>query len=224
MTAHRYRLEEESFANASFRWITRDRRHIGRVMKNADGSFTGIIGQVQATGSSWDDAMNHIVARVENIDISELTDRLVRVKPIQERTQATLAWLTSHAETTGGRLSFNNSDLARAAGWARPNRALGNLMSRLDLCCAKAGLPAIGCAADKTFKDAWQRPGEKRVQHDWSFPVELMQRRAKSHRWTRDDFERINRESRALKIGTAYLAWDDYMAKHEARIRDWAHQ
>jgi hypothetical protein len=46
-----------------------------------------------------------------------------------------------------GQLNFNNTDLARAAGWPRPNQALGNLVSRLDLCCAKAGLPAIGCAA-----------------------------------------------------------------------------
>ena len=95
-------------------------------------------------------------------------------------------------------------------------------MSRLDLCCAKAGLPAIGCAAAATFKNAWQRPGEQRVQFDWDFPVELMQRRAKAHRWTRADFERIGRESRALLTGQAFLAWDEMMAKHEARVRKWA--
>jgi hypothetical protein len=49
-----------------------------------------------------------------------------------------------------------------------------------------------------------------------------MQRRAKNHRWTKDNFDRINRESRALLTGSAYLAWDDYMAKHEAQIREWA--
>jgi hypothetical protein len=31
-----------------------------------------------------------------------------------------------------------------------------------------------------------------------------------------------SQESRALLIGSAYLAWDDYMAKHESRIREWA--
>jgi hypothetical protein len=133
-----------------------------------------------------------------------------------------LTWLTNHAEANNGRLIFSNTDLARAAGWPRPNQALANLVSRLDLCCAKTGLPAIGCAADKTFKNAWSRPGEQRVQHDWGFPVEVMQRRSKAHRWTHADFERIGRESRALLIGSAYLAWDDYMAKHESRIREWA--
>jgi hypothetical protein len=81
-------------------------------------------------------------------------------------------------------------------------------------------LPAIGCTADETFKDAWQRPGEQRVQFDWNFPVELMQRHAKSHRWTRDDFERIGRESRALLTGQAFLASDEMMAKHEASVRE----
>ncbi len=224
MTAPRYRLEEPGYANASFRWINCDRKRVGRVMKNADDSFTGIVGRVQAQGSSWEDAKNRVVAEVEGISVSELTNELVQVRPVQERTQAILAWLANHAEDNDGRLNFTNTDLASAAGWPRPNQALGNLVSRLDLCCAKAGLPAIGCAAENTFKDAWQRPGENRVQHDWDFPVELMQRRAKSHRWTRDDFERINRESRALLIGSAYLAWDEYMTKHEAQIKDWAHR
>jgi hypothetical protein len=183
-----------------------------------------VIGRVQAVGSSWEDAKNQVVAVVEGISVSELTSDLVRVKPVQERTQAILTWLSNHADANGGRLVFDNTDLARAAGWPRPNQALGNLVSRLDLCCAKVGLPAIGCAAANTFKDAWQRPGENRVQHHWSFPVELMQRRAKPHHWTRDDFDRINQESRALLIGSAYLAWDEYMAKHEARVKDWAYR
>ena len=151
-------------------------------------------------GLSWEDAKNQVVAAVEGIDASALTSELVSVRPVQQRTQAISTWLANHAEATDGRLNFNNGDLARAAGWPRPNQALGNLLSRLDLCCAKAGLPAIGCTAHKTFKDAWQRPGEQRVQFDWDFPVEQMQRRAKAHRWTRADFQRIGRESRALRL------------------------
>jgi hypothetical protein len=216
----RYQLRDDGYA--SFRWITRGKQRVGRVTKNADGSFTGIIGRAQVPGAGWEDAKNQAVAEVEGIPVSKLNHELVTVRPVQERTQAILTWLTNHAETNDGRLHFNNTDLAHAAGWPRPNQALGNLLSRLDLCCCKAGLPAIGCAAAKTFKGAWGRPGEQRVRHDWSFPVELMQRRAKSHRWTRDDFERIGRESRALLIGTAYLAWDDHMAKHEAQISEWA--
>jgi hypothetical protein len=216
----RYRLKDDGYP--TFKWIYQGSERRGRVISNADGSFTGRIGTVEAEGQSEHDALNQVVAAVEGIDVSELNHELVNIKPVQERTQAILTWLTNHAEANGGRLAFNNTDLARAAGWPRPNQALGNLVSRLDLCCARAGLPALGCAADHTFKDAWSRPGENRVHYDWDFPVELMQRRAKSHRWTRADFERINRESRALLTGSAWMGWDEYMAKHEAKIKEWA--
>jgi hypothetical protein len=218
----RYRLKDDGYP--SYQKIMRGKDWVGRVNKNADGSFTGIIGRVEAPGTSWVDAMHQVVAKVEGLDASEISRELVSVKPVQERTQAILNWLANIAEAANGHPHFTNTDLAHAAGWQRPNRALGNLVSRLDLCCFRAGLPAIGCAAENTFKDAWHRPGANRVQFDWSFPVELMQRRAKSHRWTRDDFERIGRESRALLTGSAYLAWDDEMAKHETRIRDWAEE
>jgi hypothetical protein len=217
----RYNLKDDGYS--TFQWIMRGREKVGRVIKNADGSFIGIIRGFSVPGSSWEDAKNQVVAAVEGIDASALTSELVSVRPVQQRTQAILTWLANHAEATDGRLNFNNGDLARAAGWPRPNQALGNLVSRLDLCCAKAGLPAIGCTAHKTFKDAWQRPGEQRVQFDWDFPVEQMQRRAKAHRWTRADFERIGRESRALRTGQAFLAWDEMMAKHEAQIKEWSH-
>ena len=108
-TTGRYRLKDDGYD--SFQWIVRGRDKIGRVMKNADGSFTGIIRRVQAQGNSWADA------EVEGIDLSELRDDLVEVKPVRERTQAILAWLTNHAEANDGRLNFTNTDLAHAAGW-----------------------------------------------------------------------------------------------------------
>ncbi len=216
VTSGRYRLKDDGYP--SFQWIVRGRDRVGRVIKNADGSFTGIIRQVQAQGNSWADALNQVVAEVEGIDLSELGGELVEVKPVRERTQAILAWLINHAEANDGHLAFNNTDLAQAAGWPRPNQALGNITSRLDLCCAKAGLPPISCAADKSFRDAYANRG----QRDWDFPIEQMRRRAKSHLWTKDDFEQINRENRALLIGSAYLAWGDYIAKHEAKLKEWA--
>ena len=219
MTASRYRLRDDGYP---FRWIVRGRDRVGRVVRNADGSFTGIW-PVQAPGRSWEDALDQVVAVVEGVDVSDLTNELVQVKPVQERTQAILAWLIDHAEANDGLLTFTNTDLARAAGWPPPNQALGNLVSRLDLCCAKTGLPSIGCAAAKTFKDAWSRPIQN-ASDAWCFPVELMQRRAKSHRWTREDFERIGRESRALLIGSAHHAWDDFIIKHEAAVQSWAHR
>jgi hypothetical protein len=44
----------------------------------------------------------------------------------------------------------------------------------------------------------------------------------KAHRWTEADFEKIGRESRALKVG-ARKAWDDEFASNAARIKKWAY-
>lgn len=214
----RYQLKDDGYA--SFQWIVRGKDRVGRVHRNADGSFIGIIGRVQAPGSSWEDAKNQVVAEVEGIPIPELNHELVSVTPIQQHTQAILTWLTNQAESNGGRLHFTNTDLADAAGWQGPNQALGQLVSRLDLCCYKANLPSIGCAAEATFPNAWK----PRPTRSFVFPKEIMVRRAKAHRWTRSDFERIGRESRALMIGSGRVAWDDEFAKHEARIKEWAYQ
>ena len=215
----RYTLRDDGYA--SLQWIIQTRKKIGRVVKNADGSFTGIIRGFSATGSSWDDAKNQVVAEVEGCDVSELTGSMVSVRPVQERTKAILAWLTNHAASNGGHLHFNNTDLAVAAGWQRPNQALGNLVSRLDLCCFKAGLPSIGCAAEATFKNAWQ---DSYNHPDWSFPVERMQLRARQHHWTRTDFELLQQESLGLLVGSAHLAWLEVLAKHEARLKEWSQQ
>lgn len=213
----RYRLKDDGYS--SFRKIMRGRDLIGRVHENADGSFTGFIGHVQVPGSSWEDAMNQVVAEVEGIPVSKLNHELISVAKMKECTQAVLTWLTNHAESNAGHLHFTNTDLAHAAGWPVPNQALGNLVSRLDLCCCMAGLPSIGCAAERTFDRAWQDP-----DHDWEYPVELMQRRAKSHHWTRDDFARLQRENLGLVTGLAPKAWGEYMAKHESRVKAWAYQ
>jgi hypothetical protein len=80
----RYQLKDDGYA--SFQWIVRGKDRVGRVIKNADGSFTGIIGRVQVPGSGWEDAKNQVVAEVEGCDVSELTGSLVTVRPVQERT------------------------------------------------------------------------------------------------------------------------------------------
>jgi hypothetical protein len=216
-----YRLKDEGYP--SFQWIVRGREKIGRVLKNGEDSFTGIIGRVRANGTSWNAAMNQVVAEVEGLDVSELNPELIAVKPVQERSNAILHWLRNQAAANAGQLTFTNNDLAQAAGWSKPNQALGNLVSRLDLCCFKAGLPSIGCAAKATFAGAWE--GERHLD-DWgfNFPVERMQRRAKTHRWTDEDFDRIQRESLALLTGSAASAWKEALAKHAAKIKEWAHQ
>jgi hypothetical protein len=150
----RYRLKDDGYP--TFQWIVCGRDKVGRVSKNADGSFTGIIRGIEVTGcGSWNDALNQLVAKVEGLSVSELGSDLVQVKRTQEQTKIILQWLKNSAKANGGRLIFTNEDLAHVLGWSKPNRQLGSLVSRLDLCCFKAGrLPPIGCAAEDRIRMA----------------------------------------------------------------------
>lgn len=219
----RYELRDDGYS--TFQKITRDKKQIGRVTKNADGSYIGSIGNVQIPGSSREDAMNRVVAEVEGIPVHKLNHELIVIPKLQESTRAILIWLANHAESNDGHLHFTNDDLARVAGWAKSTqrRPLGEIINRLDFCCCKIGLPSIGCAAEKPFARAWQNNGKGHYLYDdFEYPVELMQRRAKSHRWTRADFERLQRESLALPTGSASKVWADYWVKHGAKIKEWA--
>jgi hypothetical protein len=210
----RYKLRDGGYP---FRKIMDGKNCIGRVDENSDGSFTGRIRGFSASGSSWEDAFNAVVAAVEGIAVSELTDALISIKKSQQHTQTILNWLINNAEANDGQLCFTNTDLAHVIGWPQANPALGQLISRLDWCCFRTGLPSIGCAAEETFADAW----EPHANHNLVIPKEVMVRRAKTHRWTGADFEKIGRESRALKTG-ARKAWDDEFARNAARIMEWA--
>jgi hypothetical protein len=55
----KYRLKDDGYS--SFRWIMRGKTRVGRVTKNTDGPFSGIIGRVEAVGDTWNDAMNRVV-------------------------------------------------------------------------------------------------------------------------------------------------------------------
>jgi hypothetical protein len=211
----RYRLRDDGYP---FRKIMDGKTWIGRVDTNADGSFTAGIRGFSASGSSWEDAFNAVVAAVKGIAVSELTDALISINKSQQHSQTILAWLTNNAEANDGQLCFTNADLSHVIGWPSNNQAIGQLVSRLDFCCYSADLPAIGCAAEETFADAWA----PKANHGFEFPKEVMVRRAKGHRWTEADFEKIGRESRALKIG-ARKAWDDEFASNAARIKKWAY-
>jgi hypothetical protein len=81
---------------------------IGRVDENSDGSFTGRIRGFSASGSSWEDAFNAVVAAVEGIAVSELTDALISIKKSQQHTQTILNWLINNAEANDGQLCFTN--------------------------------------------------------------------------------------------------------------------
>jgi hypothetical protein len=194
----------------------RGRDNAGRVEKNSDGSFTGIMGRVRVNGNGWDDAMHQVVAEVDGLAISDLV-KVIPFRPVQEHTNAILDWLANNAEANTGHPQFKNEDLAHIIGWDNGwGRAVGNLVSRLDFCCYKIGLPSIGCAAETVFPNAWHSSDPS-----WDYPLDRMKRRAGTHRWSHGDFERLKRESMAMAIGTGHLAWKDEEAKHWAKIRNW---
>jgi hypothetical protein len=57
-------------------------------MKNVDDSFTGIVGRVQAQGSSWEGAKNQVVAEVEDRDAAQY--RVARAHRIRSTPSLTL--------------------------------------------------------------------------------------------------------------------------------------
>jgi hypothetical protein len=214
----RYRLKDDGYP--TFKWIYQGNQRRGHVTRNADGTFTGRIGTVLAHGQSEDDAFHQVWAEVDGLDVSELRREVLHPKKVQTDTEAVIDWLSRNAAEHGGRLSFTNISLANAIGKRKPDQALGNLVSRLDFACYLTGLPTLGCAADETFKGAWQR--QENYNRSWDFPVGQMRRRAKTHHWTDADFDRIRYETQRLTSGSAPLAWREEFAKREARIKAWA--
>jgi hypothetical protein len=189
--------------------------HVGWVYKEADG-FRAKIAKLEVHSPSQADAFQRVVAKHTGQDITSIfknSDNFLDIKKVQAYTEMILSWLKDHCRD--GVLSFTNTDLAQAIGKEKPDRVLGSLMSRLDFCCYLAGLPALGCAADRTFEEAWNK-GE--------WPLELMKRVAKAHRWTAGDFERIRHETQRLTVMVGHLVWKDELAKHKAHVMEWAHK
>jgi hypothetical protein len=212
----RYRLQDAGYA--TLKRIHQGKERRGHVTRNSDGVYTARIGTVEVQAPSEADAFRHVVAKVEGLDVSEIRHDVLHQKKVQADTEIILDWLKTNAAKHGGRLAFSNNDLAHAIGKRKPDRALGNVVSRLDFGCYLTGLPALGCAAEETFRGAWQQ----RQNRSWDFPVELMQRRAKTHRWSAADLDRVRHETQRMIGGRAHLVWNEEIAKHEAGIRTWA--
>jgi hypothetical protein len=213
-----YRLKDDGYA--TLKKICYGKTVVGHVFKDATG-FRAVIGKSEAHSPTETEAFQQVLAQHLGQEVSSIVENsndFLRMKKIQAHTQIILSWLKDNCRD--GKLSFTNTDLAKALGKKKPDRPLGNLISRLDFACYAARLPPLGCAAKETFKDAWQqREGYNR---GWDFPVEQMQRAAKAHRWSAGDFERILHETQRLTTGMGHLAWKDEFAKHEARIKEWA--
>lgn len=139
---------------------------------------------------------------------------------IQTRTKSLIAWLKEAASNNDGIIPlFTNEDAAAAIGLSdmqKYGRTHGNVQSRIDFACYRAGLPPLGLAADKPFDLAWSQ--EHRA---WAFPIDAMQRAAQLREWADHDFDNIQQEIELLP-GQAHLIWDEALAKEEEAIRAWA--
>lgn len=138
----------------------------------------------------------------------------------QTRTIAFITWLKNSASNNGGVIpSFTNEQAAAAiglGGMQTYGRVHGNMQSRIDFACYRAGLPPLSLAAEQPFELAW--PQESRT---WEFPVDGMQCAAQLREWTDQDFDSVLREAERLP-GQAHLIWKDALAKEEQAIRTWA--
>lgn len=140
--------------------------------------------------------------------------------PAQIRTEELLGWLGARAAGNGGNIApFTNAEAAAALGMtdmARQGRVFGNIQSRLDYACYRLGLPPLGLTAAEPFAEAWRQE-----TRSWSFPVQAMQRAARSFQWQPRDFEKLVLETRSLP-GQAHLLWKEELNATQGNVRDWA--
>lgn len=140
--------------------------------------------------------------------------------PVQKRTEIILQWLEERSQANGGRIpAFTNADTGRVLGMddlQRFGRALGNIQSRLDFACYRAGLPPLGLAAVAPFDRAWQTEGRP-----WAFPQAQMAAAAQTRRWRPEDFQAILRETYGLP-GKQDILWKPELSGNEAAVKAWA--
>jgi predicted HNH restriction endonuclease len=139
--------------------------------------------------------------------------------PTNQRTHLLLDWLQDHATRHQGVLpAFSNAEVAQIMGiedMRKNGTHHGQVQSRLDFACFRAGLPPIGLAADEPFKKAWQPEGE------WHYPVKAMAYAAKTRHWTDEDFKRLRLELESLH-GDGGGLWKSELHSSFPKIRYWA--
>jgi hypothetical protein len=212
-----YKLRDDGYA--SFKKIINGRKWVGRVSPTT-GGFLAKIGNHEAEALTETAALHEVVAKVQGQLLETNSESRVesqRTSTVQADTERVIQWLRELSQISDGHPKFSNADVARTLGKKRPGQELSNLMSRLDFACYVAGLPAIGCAAEKPFADAWQQQ-----DRTWKWPVKKMRAAAKAHSWSSDDFDLILDETQRLSYGLGRVAWNDELAKYDAKIKAWA--
>lgn len=139
----------------------------------------------------------------------------------QKRTVNLLAWLKNSARVSNGCLSpYSNEEAAARLDlldMKKYGKVFGNIQSRIDFACYRAGLPPLGLVAVKPFDKAWGQD-----DRDWPFPIESMRRAAREQKWRDTDFNAILSETEKMS-GQAHLEWGDALLKQEKEIKAWAY-
>jgi len=138
---------------------------------------------------------------------------------VHARTAALIDWLKGRVSPSGQIEPFLNEEAAASLGMSdlqRNGRAYGNVQSRLDFGCFRAGLPPLGLTARTPFAKAWSSTG-----CDWEFPVASMQLAAQGHEWVPTDFDRVLKECASLP-GLAWSVWQEAMTTDTESVRKWA--
>jgi hypothetical protein len=212
-----YKLRDDGYAN--FKKIMNGRKWVGRVSQTA-GGYLGRIGSYEAEAITETAALREVVAKARAEPVVASPESRVsarRTSTVQADTERVIEWLRELSQISDGHPKFTNADVARTLGRKRPGPELGNLMSRLDFACYVAGLPSIGCVAEKPFADAWQQQNRS-----WKWPVRKMRAAAKAHSWSSSDFDLILHETQRLTYGLGHIAWNDELARNDNKIMAWA--
>lgn len=197
-------------------------RTVGHVWKHAEG-WRAKIGAHEAMAETPEDAAMAAHAKVTRQSIDEIprnnADYSLEMKESKKYIYRFLAWLADNAARHDGELQYSHADVERALKTIP--RVIGNLTSLMDLACVMSDLPPVGCTPKEgPFAKAWQK--SKQSKRAWDYPVPRMSERARAHRWSAADFEKLRLEIQKFTVWSASKAWHDAAAKDEAKIKEWA--
>src|SRR5580658_10541364 len=212
-----YKLRDDGYP--TFKKIMNGRKWVGRVSQTTSG-FLAKIGDYEAEALTEIAAFREVVAKVSQEPLEANPgnhEKSRRTSTVQADTERVIEWLRELSQISDGHPKFTNADVARTLGKKRAGQELANLMSRLDFACYLAGLPSIGCTAEKPFADAWQQ-----LHRSWKWPVKKMRAAAKAHVWSAADFDLMLQETQRLSYGLGHVAWNDEHAKNDNKIMAWA--
>ena len=196
---------------------------VGHIWKHVEG-WRAKIGAHEAMAATPEDAATVVYSKVigqSTDDIPKNNAAFLEMKESKKLIYRFLTWLADNAARHDGELRYSHADVVRALETIP--RVIGNLTSLMDLGCVMTDLPPIGCTPQEgPFAKAWGR--SKRSRSTWDYPIPRMIERAKAHRWSGADFERLRLEIQGFTVWSARKAWHEAWVKDEAKIKEWANR